>query len=148
MKTLKYAILILFIIGLFCLAKIMVFLFTDQLQYNIQPSKTVWDATTTQKIIDLPNEPYDCKILKAVIGNDVELCKLKIARPIIYGQPMVMGDFNSSTNRIRITKETKNDSIVHELKHYAISCTRKTKDEELCVRSAQKMELELNLINL
>jgi hypothetical protein len=61
---------------------------------------------------------------------------------------MVMGDFNSSNNKIRITQETKNDAIAHELKHYAISCTRKTSDEELCVRSAQKMELELNLINL
>ena len=114
--------------------------------YPTTQNQIIWDAVTTQKIIELPDSPYDCKILKAVIGGDVEFCKLKIARPIVFGQPMVMGDFNRTTNRIRITQETNNSSIAHELKHYAISCTRKTGDEELCVRSAQKMELELDLI--
>ena len=114
--------------------------------YPTTQNQIIWDATTTQKVIELPDAPYDCKILKAVIGDDVEFCKLKIARPIIYGQPMVMGDFNSQTNTIRITKETSNDAIVHEFIHYAISCEKKTKDNELCVRSAQKMLSELNII--
>lgn len=144
MKIIKYTILVLFIIGCFSFAKILIYLFTDNVQYN----KTNWNATTTQPIINLPNEEYDCKKLKAVIGDDVEFCKLKIARPIIFGQPMVMGDFNRSTNRIRITHETSNDGIAHEFIHYAIACKEITKDEELCVRSAQKMLLELNLIKV
>lgn len=142
MKIIKYTMLVLFIIGCFCFAKIMIYMFTGNVQYN----KTNWSATTTQPIIDLPNEEYDCKKLKAVIGADVEFCKLKTARPIIFGQPMVMGDFNRLANRIRITHETTNDAIAHEFIHYAIACKEITKDEELCVRSAQKMLLELNLI--
>jgi len=106
----------------------------------------VWDAVSNQKVVDLPEKSYKCQTLVAVIGDNVTFCKLEEKRPIQNGVPMVMGDFNSSTNKIRITKETSNDAIVHELVHYAISCTRKTKDEELCVRSAQKMMLELKLI--
>lgn len=139
MKFLKISIVIFIVCAIVLLIKLTIF-------YSTTQNQIIWDATTTQKVIELPDAPYDCKILKAVIGDDVEFCKLKIARPIVFGQPMVMGDFNRLTNRIRITKETNNSSIAHELKHYAISCTRKTGDEELCVRSAQKMELELDLI--
>lgn len=142
MKTIKYSILVLFIIGCFCLAKILIYLFTDNVQYN----KINWNATTNQKVIDLPDTPYECKTLKAVIGNDVEFCKLKIARPIQFGKAMTMGDFNRSKTKIRITQETTNDAIAHEFIHYAIACKEITKDEELCVRSAHKMLLELNLI--
>jgi hypothetical protein len=144
MKALKYAIIVFIITWCLCLARILVYVFTDNVQYN----KTNWNATTTQKVVDLPSAPYNCKKLEAVIGNNVDFCKLKIARPVESGKPYVMGDFNRSNNMIRITKETPNDSIVHEFMHYAISCTRATKDEELCVRSAQKMMLELDLIKL
>jgi len=144
MKIIKYTILVLFIIGCFCFTKIMIYMFTGNVQHN----KTNWNATSSLPIIDLPNEEYDCKKLKAVIGDDIELCTLKFARPIIYGQPMTMGDFNRWTNKIRITNETSNDGTAHEFIHYAIACKEITKDEELCVRSAQKMLLELNLINL
>ena len=88
MKFLKISIVIFIVCAIVLLIKLTIFYPTTQ-------NQIIWDATTTQKVIELPDAPYDCKILKAVIGDDVEFCKLKITRPIIYGQPMVMGDFNS-----------------------------------------------------
>lgn len=139
MKLLKYSILLFLISTLILSLKLTIF-------YPPNQNQIIWNGTTTQKIIDLPNAPYDCKILKAVVGKDINFCKLTIARIQEMGKPTVMGDFNSTTNTIRITKETTNDAIVHELIHYAIRCKVETKDEELCVRSAQKMALELDLI--
>lgn len=138
MKTIKYLLVFALVVVIF----LMGYEFFNPAPKNV----VIWDAVTTQKVIELPDSPYKCKTLVAVIGDNVTFCKLEIPHPIVSGVPMVRGDYNLSTNKIRITQETTNDAIAHELKHYAIACTRKTKDEELCVRSAQKMELELDLI--
>jgi len=139
MRFLKYSILLFLVCAFILFLKLTVF-------YPSKQNAIVWNGTTTEKIIDLPTAPYDCKILVAVVGKNVNFCKLTINRPMVIGKPNVMGDFNTFTNTIRVTKETSNDSIVHEFIHYAITCEKKTKDNEMCVRSAQKMLLELNLI--
>lgn len=138
MKFLKYSIVLFIVCAAILLLKLTIFYPTEK--------QIVWDVATTEKIIELPNSPYECVKMKAVIGEDVNFCKLQVARPVQIGKPTVMGDFNSYTNTVRITQETSNDAIVHEFIHYAIDCTRKTNNEELCVRSAQKLSLDLNLI--
>lgn len=120
----------------------MIWLSSQEKQHTVEWAKEV----KTEGVIQLPDNPYNCKLLKAVVGKDLNYCELAVERPILPNRNMVMGDYTPSINRIRVTQETSNDSKVHEFLHQTISCYQKYKENELCVLSAQKMMLELKLI--
>lgn len=138
----KYIVIL--IISLPAIANLLYINKTNHIQQNVS-----WNVYTTEKAIELPRDEklYNCKMLKAVIGQDLKYCILKDKRPVEVNKVYVMGEFNSLLNRITVSQETRNSSRVHEFLHYVVSCVRETNQEELCVRSGQKMLEELNYIN-
>lgn len=123
--------------------------FLPEILYLTQPKQTVtnWSATTAQAIIGLPQELkyYNCIEMKPLLGK-LTYCELKQDRKLNPEQPIVKGEFHPSKDLIIMDYKPMKRHIIHELGHNLLDCYQNYKENEMCVRSNDKLIEDLKVL--
>lgn len=114
---LKIFVKLCFIISLVLSLNLLYFIYANNPPAKITVGKL--EEGQVIKEMDRDVENYNCKKFTDIVQGVLTYCERKKALPLEIGVPMVRGYFILDTNTIWIDKDVPNDTILHELFHWA-----------------------------
>lgn len=139
-KYWKIIVRVALVIAIILSIKLLYFIFKDEPTTKI----TVGKLEKGQQVreMDTKIENYNCQKFTDIQQGTLTYCERKKAQPVEIGVPMVRGYFIRDTVTIWIDKDMPNDTVLHELFHWA-DIHLAGKDSETRAYAFQEMYTQL-----